>query len=92
MENRMAKYEIVAKHIREWDPYGLLRTGAPDDEFDSEIAAVTPRILPDSSRHEIAAVLSAVFSSAFEPEPFTVPMCYDVADRISRDLKNIGDK
>ena len=36
--------EVVAAVIREWDPYGLLRTGAPQDEFDSEIAGVVAQI------------------------------------------------
>ncbi len=37
---RERAFAVACRVIHEWDPYGLLKGGAPADEFDREIAAV----------------------------------------------------
>jgi len=51
--------------VREWDPGNLLRNGAPDDEWDDEIARLVARIPkvagPDDAGRHIAEVFMAAF-------------------------------
>ena len=37
-------FSLVQVVINRWDPYSLLEGGAPEDEFESEIASVVARI------------------------------------------------
>ena len=36
--------QVVGSVVREWDPYSLIAGGAPEDEFESEIAGVVAQI------------------------------------------------
>ena len=44
-----SKIKIVKKYVDEYDYYGLLRDGAPDDEFISEALRMIDRISKDST-------------------------------------------
>jgi Domain of unknown function (DUF1871) len=66
---------VVASVVRAWDPFRLIGSGAPPDEFDAEIAKVVARVPHISSAASAAAVLSAVFSASFEPESFSPAQC-----------------
>jgi hypothetical protein len=57
--------EIVGAVVRDLDPYALLATGCPADEFDSEIASIVTQIPRIRSENDAAHALSRVFSSAF---------------------------
>ena len=67
--------QVVGTVVRDWDPYSLLATGAPTDEFDSEIASVATCIPRIRSEKDAALALSSVFSSAFEADQFTPEAC-----------------
>jgi hypothetical protein len=73
--NKKAKYklaiQVVGRVIHEWDPYSLLESGCPNDEFDTEIASVVSQMSRIKSAEDAAHVLSRVFSSAFEPDKAT---------------------
>lgn len=58
-------FKIVKKYIDDYDYYGLLRDGAPDDEFVSESLRISDRISEDSSIEQIAATIADVFHIAF---------------------------
>ena len=73
---------VVARVIRSWDPYGLLAGGAPSDEFDAEIAAVTAQIHRIAGPADAAHVVSRVFSNAFDADTFAVGRCRDVGERL----------
>jgi hypothetical protein len=66
---------IVASVVQSWDPYRLIGSGAPPDEFDAEIAKVVSRIPRISNVATAAAALSSVFSASFEPELFSPAQC-----------------
>jgi hypothetical protein len=57
---------VLTRHlVRDWDPHSLLKLGAPDDEFDDEIARLVARIprltgAADAGRH-VAEVFTAQF-------------------------------
>jgi len=70
-----AALHIVGAVVRSWDPYSLINSGAPTDEFDSEIAQIVTLIPGISSPSAAATALSSVFSAAFEPELFSAAQC-----------------
>jgi len=68
---------VVREVVHRWDPYGLLASGCPADEFDTEIAAVVTQVPRIRSRTDGAHALSRVFSSAFDSSvsgPRTAPV------------------
>jgi hypothetical protein len=82
--------EVVGSVVREWDPYGLIGGGAPEDEFDSEIAAVVTQIPRIKTEKEAALALSRVFSSAFEAERFTADNCTEAGEKLFAALSASG--
>ena len=70
--------QICRTVINEWDPYCLIAKGAPDDEFESEIASIIRQIDRIRSKNDAAHVVARIFSSAFEFEYFAVEACADV--------------
>ena len=71
---------VVASVIHRWDPYCLLDGGAPKDEFDGEIQSLVAQIPRIVSINDAANAVSRVFSSAFDPETFSVDKCLDVGN------------
>ena len=74
--------EVVGSVINAWDPYSLLASGAPRDEFDAEIARLVTRVPHIRSPDDAVREISSVFSAAFEREYFTVPDCAEVGTRL----------
>ena len=70
-----AALRIVEVVVRSWDPYSLISSGAPTNEFDSEIAQVVTLVPGICSPSAAAAALSSAFSAAFEPEHFSPAQC-----------------
>ncbi len=88
------EYELAAATVRrvihEWDPYDLIGGGAPADEWECEIASVVA-VVPDiGSPADAAAVISRVFSAAFEPKGFGPSHCATVEDRLYSELRRSG--
>lgn len=82
--------DTVRAIIQEWDPYELLKTGAPSDEFDSEIASIASQIPQIQSSHDATQVMSRVFSSNFEPHLFKPESCSDVGEKLYQALETEG--
>jgi hypothetical protein len=83
-------FAIVREAIHTWDPYGLIAAGAPDDEWDSEIARVVAEIPRITSEWDAADVVSRVFSAAFQPEGFSPSDCAEVGCKLFGALKDSG--
>ena len=81
---------VVTRVIAEWDPYALLAGGAPRDEFDAEIASVATQVPRIKSATDAAYIVSRVFSSSFEPAPFTPEACAQVGKRLFAELQAHG--
>jgi hypothetical protein len=79
-------FEIVKKIIDEWNPYDLLSTGAPSDEFDAESRNIANKITKENSVKDIAIIISKVFSSSFEP--FSVDEYMGIAEKIYKHKRN----
>lgn len=74
--------EVVGLVVREWDPYSLIAGGAPEDEFDSEIASVVTQIPRIKTEKDAALALSRIFTSAFEAHRFTPEKCADAGKKL----------
>ena len=82
--------EIVRNIVHEWDPYQLLASGAPIEEFDSELKALVSQLPSIHSAADAAHALSRVFSSAFQAEKFTPEKCSDAGKKLYRALCEAG--
>jgi hypothetical protein len=51
--------------VRAWDPGNLLRGGAPDDEWDDEIARLVARIPRVADADDAGRHIAEVFAAAF---------------------------
>lgn len=56
---------IVKTHIDRMDYYGLLSSGAPPDEFDSESLTICGRFSDGQSAPELANIIADVFNRSF---------------------------
>jgi hypothetical protein len=83
-------WQATAEVIREWDPYGLLASGSPLYEFDSEISSVVVQIPRIHSERDATHAVSRIFSSSFEPERFTPEACSSVGAQLFQRLKEQG--
>jgi hypothetical protein len=85
-----ATLEIVRSVIAEWDPYSLLRGGAPKDEFDGEIAKIVTRVGNMHNPNDAAAAIADVFSSSFDGKAFDLVACAQVGAKLYRRLAQAG--
>lgn len=88
--HRSLAIRVAGEAVRAWDPYGLLASGCPREEFDSEIAAVAAEIPRIRSARDATLALSRVFSSAFEPKGFTPDDCAAVGAKLFAALSANG--
>jgi len=82
--------KVVGAVISEWDPYSLLASGCPKDEFGSEIASVVAQVPRIKSVQDATLVLSRVFSSAFDRQRFTPEKCAAVGATLFAALESNG--
>jgi hypothetical protein len=80
--------QIVGYVIHKWDPYGLLASGAPADEFSDEIARIVVAASKAQGPNDLADALSAILSQAFEPHAFTPADCLFHASKIFYRLRD----
>ena len=83
-------FAVVREVIHAWDPYALIRGGAPHDEWDSEIASVVAQVPRIKSENDAAHAVSCVFSSAFQPESFSPTDCAEVGKQLYLALADAG--
>lgn len=76
-------YFVVNKAIDELDMYGLLKMGAPDDEFEYEALRISERVSENDSIQQIASVIADVFNQAFD-EHHEASVFLATAGRISQ--------
>ena len=81
---------LVRNVVYEWDPYMLIDTGAPSDEWDREIAFIVAEVPRIKSPEDATDTVSRVFSVAFQPEGFGLADCEDVGRRLFNALHDAG--
>ena len=81
---------VVHTVIHEWDPFHLLRGGAPPDEWDHEIQRIVERLNSIKTPRDCAVIISEVFTHAFHPVDFGVEDCKDVGQQLFDALQKAG--
>ena len=71
----------VERAINDADPIGLLKGGAPADEYSSEIGAIVPRVVNAQSVDEITAVLYEEFVRWFDDQTAGPRQAYEAPAR-----------
>jgi hypothetical protein len=79
-------FAVVREAIAAWDPYSLVSGGAPQDEWDSEVASIVAQIPRIGTAKDAAHAVSRTFSSALEREGFTPEECEGVGARLFKAL------
>ena len=83
-------FQIVREVVASWDPYNLIASGGPPDEFDGVIARLLPRLQNVASGAEAAEAVSVVFGDAFGETGFDVGSCADVGKQLHDRLAAAG--
>lgn len=73
--------EIVSRALNEADPLGLLRMGAPEDEYDPEVDTILPRLRGAASEADVRTILHEEFVRWFDESLAGAPEVYDGAAR-----------
>jgi hypothetical protein len=81
--------DTVGAVVRAWDPYNLLAGGAPQDEFDGELAKLATHIPHIHSAADATQAVSIVFSKAFGSE-FAPVSCAEVGEKLFNALAEAG--
>lgn len=79
-------YQIVKQAIDELDFYGLLKQGAPKEEFEDEALLISERLTGNDSIENIASIIADVFNEAFNEHRHASEYT-PTAEKISQFLK-----
>ncbi len=90
----MNKIEAIRKYqqlfdelnaiICSWDPYGLIKSGAPKDEWSGEVTSILAGLchILLKSNDDVIDLIQDVFSKAFSKEEFPRERCEQVGKEI----------
>ena len=81
--------DVIGAVVRSWDPYVLLSEGAPESEFDGEIARLATRVPHIHSAAHATLAVADVFAEAFESS-FTPAACSEVGAQLFGELSRAG--
>ena len=81
---------LVKAEIHKWDPYSLMATDSPDDEFDGEIRSIVKQIPRIKSKVDADHAVSRTFSSSFKAENLDVDSCLEIGEKIFNVLASEG--
>jgi len=84
-ELRNIAVRIVTKHINNWDPEYLFADGAPDDEYESEIAKIVEAVLKSKDEIEVAEAIQDTFGYFFGRD-YDFEDCYSIAKNVWKEL------
>ncbi len=78
-----ADLAFLRRVLNEWDPYGLVGQGAPEDEFDSERKEIHQALVSGEIRSEgaLAERILAIYTDLLG-DVFTLEECFAVAHKI----------
>jgi len=83
-------FRIVRAAVASWDPFGILGGGAPEDEWDQEIARLLPRIQRAITSADVAREIAVAFGDSIGGTPISAKEVDDVATGIFLRLKTAG--
>jgi hypothetical protein len=62
-----ALYTEVSRLVREADPIRLISRGTPDDEYDSEVSTILPRLHEAKSPEDVQRIVHEEFVTGSAP-------------------------
>lgn len=74
-------FSVITDEVKRWDPFGLVAGGAPDDEFNIEVARIQKGLPLIESPEGLAETIQTVFLKSFNNK-FPLDDCMQVADKI----------
>jgi hypothetical protein len=80
-------FQVVKAVIHKWNPYGLIQSCAPDDEFDSEVRSIVRQVHRIRGANDAVHIISRVFSSSFEAHKFRPEDCKVVGEELFNSLQ-----
>ena len=87
----LGRFESVVRSlVHRWDPYNLLKGGAPKDEWDDAIRMIVARVHTVREPSDATRVVSRVFSCLLGPAEFTLEMCESCGQELFQGLKSEG--
>lgn len=87
--NKRKVYNVVKSEINKWDPLGLLKKGAPSDEYHLEITRISNKIKHLETAEKLGKYIQAMFQELFGENIFIedIKTCQNVAQSILMKLK-----
>lgn len=87
--NKKKVYNIIRCEINKWDPLGLLKKGAPNDEYHLEITRIYNKIRHLKTAEKLGKYIQTMFQELFGENIFMedIKTCQDVAQSILTKLK-----
>lgn len=79
-------FAVVREAINIWDPYDLISNGAPQDEWDSEVASIVAQIPCIRNATDTAHAVSRTFTRSLGHEGFDPYSCSEVGAHIYAEL------
>jgi|LSQX01.2.fsa_nt_gb hypothetical protein len=84
-----AIFKLTSKIINEWDPYGLLALGAPDDEYEAEIKEIINAWADVSTPEELAKEINRVMNWYFGKLYYNKEQSLTVAKKLFAALNDL---
>jgi hypothetical protein len=81
---------VVRSVINTWDPYRVVSSGGPLDEWESEVASLVTEIPRISSAQDAAQAVARTFSRALGANGFSAQDCEAVGTKLFEELVNAG--
>lgn len=78
-------YKLIKQEINKIDVYGLLNSGCPEDEFETEINLIYAKIKRGMNSKQIESIIATVFTNMFN-EDFNPEYFENVSNKIEREL------
>lgn len=71
----------LKKLIDKWDPYDLIKNGAPEDEWNFETTKILAGLSKCSSWEDTAKLISDIFSESLDDKRFSVEAYQGIAKK-----------
>lgn len=78
-------FDVVEKHVNQWDLMDLLSLGAPDDEYEDEIKRIASSLPQIQNESDLASKIKEIFDHSFGSD-FSYDKCSYIAQIIWMDF------
>ena len=91
--NRIEKYNIIKEEIDKWDPIGLLKMGAPENEYSLEITKISSKIDKFNTYQDLGQHIYNILITCFGKYTLIpkIDECIKIAQNIIDRINNEND-